>query len=40
VVIAHGKVVASGTLDAIRSRTGHADLEEAFVELVGGEGLG
>jgi sodium transport system ATP-binding protein len=40
VVIAHGKVVASGSLDAIRSRTGHADLEEAFVELVGGEGLG
>ena len=40
VVIAHGKVVASGTLEAIRSRTGHADLEEAFVELVGGEGLG
>ena len=40
VVIAHGNVVASGTLEAIRSRTGHADLEEAFVELVGGEGLG
>jgi sodium transport system ATP-binding protein len=40
VVIAHGKVVASGTLDAIRSRTGRADLEEAFVELVGAEGLG
>ena len=40
VMIAHGKVVASGTLEAIRSRTGHADLEEAFVELVGGEGLG
>ena len=38
--IAHGKVVASGTLDAIRARTGHADLEEAFVELVGAEGLG
>jgi sodium transport system ATP-binding protein len=40
VVIAHGKVVASGTLDAIRSRSGRADLEEAFVELVGAEGLG
>jgi sodium transport system ATP-binding protein len=40
VVIAHGNVVASGTLDEIRARTGHANLEESFVQLIGdGEGL-
>ena len=40
VVIAHGNVVASGTLDEIRARTGQAQLEEAFVQLIGtGEGL-
>ena len=38
-VIAQGKVVASGTPDQIRARAGCADLEEAFVQLVGGEGL-
>jgi sodium transport system ATP-binding protein len=40
VVIAHGNVVASGTPDAIRERTGQSNLEEAFVQLIGtGEGL-
>ncbi len=35
VVIAHGAVVAAGTPDAIRERTGHSDLEDAFVQLIG-----
>jgi sodium transport system ATP-binding protein len=39
-VIARGRVVASGTPDEIRARAGREDLEEAFVQLVGGpEGL-
>ena len=41
VVIAHGTVVASGTPDEIRGRTGESSLEDAFVRLIGtGEGLG
>lgn len=40
VVIAHGTVVASGTPGEIRDRTGEANLEDAFVHLIGtGEGL-
>jgi sodium transport system ATP-binding protein len=40
VVIAGGRVVASGTLEQIRARTGQSQLEEAFVQLIGsGEGL-
>ena len=40
VVIAHGGVVAEGTPDAIRERTGQSNLEEAFVQLIGAtEGL-
>ncbi len=40
VVIAHGAVVASGTTDQIRERTGRQDLEDAFVSVIGsGEGL-
>ncbi len=40
VVIAHGIVVASGTPEEIRERTGEATLEDAFVRLIGtGEGL-
>ena len=35
VVIAHGTVLASGTPDEIRARTGSASLEEAFVQLIG-----
>jgi sodium transport system ATP-binding protein len=38
VVIAHGTVVARGTPAEIRVRTGEAGLEEAFVQLIGGEG--
>ena len=38
VVIAHGTVLASGTPDAIRTRTGTAGLEEAFVRLIAGAG--
>lgn len=41
VVIAHGTVVATGTPEEIRSQTGEASLEDAFVHLIGtGEGLG
>src|ERR1041384_7756335 len=36
VVIANGAVVAAGALDEIRSRAGNAQLEDAFVALMGG----
>jgi sodium transport system ATP-binding protein len=40
VVIAHGAVVAGGTPEEIRLRTGEPTLEDAFVRLIGtGEGL-
>lgn len=35
VIIAHGRVVAQGTPDAIRAQTGESDLEEAFVKAIG-----
>ena len=35
VVLAHGRVVATGTPDALRDHTGHRSLEDAFVALVG-----
>ena len=35
VVLAHGRVVAVGTPDALREHTGHQSLEDAFVALVG-----
>ena len=38
VVIAHGTVLASGTPASIRTRTGTAGLEEAFVQLIAGAG--
>ena len=38
VVIAHGTVLASGTPEAIRARTGTGGLEEAFVALIAGAG--
>ncbi len=41
VVIAQGRVVADGTPDELRERTGQDSLEDVFVELIGtGEGLG
>ncbi len=40
VVIAHGRVVASGTAAALLEQTGASSLEDAFVEVIGsGEGL-
>jgi sodium transport system ATP-binding protein len=35
IVMAHGRIVASGTPDAIREQTGERDLEDAFVALTG-----
>ncbi|AKQ70821.1 ABC-type Na+ transport system, ATPase component [Myxococcus hansupus] len=35
VVVAHGRVVADGTPDALRERTGKDSLEEAFVATIG-----
>ena len=37
VVIAHGQVVAQGTADELRAQTGHANLEDAFVQVIGSE---
>jgi sodium transport system ATP-binding protein len=37
VVIAHGRVVADGTADELRARTGRASLEDAFVQVIGSE---
>jgi sodium transport system ATP-binding protein len=37
VVIAQGRVVAQGTPDELRARTGESNLEDAFVELIGSE---
>ncbi|KRE96623.1 ABC transporter [Frateuria sp. Soil773] len=37
VVIAHGRVVADDTPDALRAQTGEANLEDAFVKLIGSE---
>ena len=40
IVIAHGRVAASGSPNALRERTGQDNLEDAFVQLIGtGEGL-
>jgi sodium transport system ATP-binding protein len=36
VVIADGTVIAAGTPEAIRARTGTGALEDAFVQLIGG----
>jgi sodium transport system ATP-binding protein len=37
VVIAQGRVVASGTPDELRAQTGRASLEDAFVQVIGSE---
>jgi sodium transport system ATP-binding protein len=40
VVIAHGRVVADESPDALRAQTGENNLEDAFVKIIGsGEGL-
>ena len=40
VIIAHGKVAAKGSPDALRQSTGQSNLEEAFVKVIGSqEGL-
>ena len=40
VVLSHGRVVASGTADELRSATGQTNLEDAFVSAIGSqEGL-
>lgn len=35
VIIAHGRVVAQGTADSLREQAGEANLEDAFVKLIG-----
>ena len=37
VVVAHGRVVAEGSADALRAQTGQDSLEDAFVQLIGSE---
>jgi sodium transport system ATP-binding protein len=37
VVVAHGRVVAAGSADALRAQTGQDNLEDAFVQLIGSE---
>jgi sodium transport system ATP-binding protein len=37
VIIAHGRIVAQGSPDALRKQAGESDLEEAFVKLCGTE---
>jgi sodium transport system ATP-binding protein len=37
VVIAHGRVVADETPDALRAQTGESNLEDAFVKIIGSE---
>ena len=36
-IIHNGRLLAEGTLEELRRRTGHADLEEIFVDTVGAE---
>ena len=40
VIIARGRVVAAGTPDELRRATGRAELEDAFVDLVGASAAG
>ncbi|HUJ42810.1 MAG TPA: ATP-binding cassette domain-containing protein [Opitutaceae bacterium] len=37
-IIHHGRLVATGTLEELRTRFGETDMEEIFVRAVGGEG--
>ena len=40
VIIAHGRVVADGTADELRRLAGEQNLEEAFMQLIGGPAAG
>jgi len=40
VIIAHGRVVAEGTPDELRERSGQPNLEDAFVRIIGAAALG
>jgi sodium transport system ATP-binding protein len=37
VIVAHGKVAASGSADDLRAHTGQSNLEDAFVKVIGSE---
>jgi sodium transport system ATP-binding protein len=37
VVIAHGRVVADASPDALKAQTGENNLEDAFVKIIGSE---
>ena len=37
VVIARGRIVADGSAEALRAQTGEANLEDAFVKIIGTE---
>jgi sodium transport system ATP-binding protein len=37
VVIAHGRVMAEGSADELRAKTGESNLEDAFVKIIGSE---
>jgi len=37
IIIAHGRVVAQGTPDELRARAGEAQLEDAFMQLIGAD---
>jgi len=37
IIIAHGRVVAQGTADSLREQVGEANLEDAFVKLIGAD---
>ena len=39
VIIAHGRVIASGSPETLKQSMGQANLEDAFVAAIGGEGL-
>ena len=39
VIVAHGRVVAEGTAEALRAQAGEANLEDAFVKLIGAAAL-
>jgi len=40
VIIAKGEIAAEGTPETLRRQTGHENLEDAFVQVIGsGEGL-